>query len=171
MTPVWTACTRSVWMCFLASALCAAPTCWAQSALPSTATSPALACTEPAGMTPAHLYGVWQLTLWPSEGSESRPASTGTLRFERHPEYPGSVRGHIQRLAAGQPVEARVSGDVIDGAFNLDESADGVAMDAVWTGVPQDCGQAIRGTRQPAESQAHAMEPLQFLLHKRPGWQ
>ena len=171
MTSAWTACAPGALKCLLASALCAASASWAQPARPSTATSPALACTEPASMTPAHLYGVWQLTLWPSEGSESMPTSTGTLQFERHPEYPGSVRGHIQRLAAGQPVEARVSGDVIDGAFNLDESADGVAMDAVWTGVPQDCGQAIRGTREPAESQARAMKPLQFVLRKRPCWQ
>ncbi|MBW8469123.1 MAG: hypothetical protein K0M67_12725, partial [Thiobacillus sp.] len=29
---------------------------------------PAAACTEPAPMTPAHLYGLWQLTLWPLDG-------------------------------------------------------------------------------------------------------
>jgi hypothetical protein len=135
-----------------------------------TATAPALACTEASAMAPAHLYGTWQLTLWPSEGSASAPTSTGSVRFERHPEFPGSVRGHIQRTAAGVALQALVSGDVIDGEFNLDESADGVAIDAVWAGVPQDCGQSIRGTRRPAESQAQTMVPLQFLLRKSPGW-
>lgn len=140
---------------------------WAQQPI---ATAPALACTEALAMTPAHLYGTWQLTLWLPEGSETAPTSTGTLRFERHPEFPGSVRGNIQRTAAGASSQALVSGDVIDGEFNLDESSDGIAIDAVWVGVPQDCGQTIRGTRLPSESRAQAMEPLQFLLRKIPGW-
>jgi len=140
---------------------------WAQQPI---ATAPALACTEALALTPAHLYGAWQLTLWPSEGSASAPMSTGTVRFERHPEFPGSVRGRIQRTTAGAALQALVSGDVIDGEFNLDESADGVAIDAVWVGVPQDCGQTIRGTRLPAENRAQEIGPLQFLLHKSPGW-
>lgn len=144
-----------------------APCAWAQQ---PTATAPALACTEALAMTPAHLYGTWQITLWQPEGSEAAPTSTGTLQFERHPEFPGSVRGRIQRTAAGVSTQALVSGDVIDGEFNLDESSDGIAIDAVWVGVPQDCGQTIRGTRLPAESRAQAMEPMQFLLRKSPGW-
>ena len=144
-----------------------APGAWGQQ---PTAPAPTLACTEASAVTPAHLYGAWQLTLWPPEGSASAPTSTGTVRFERHPEFPGSVRGHIQRTAAGAPLQALVSGDAIEGEFNLDESADGVAIDAVWAGVPQDCGQTIRGTRRPAESLAKAAPPLQFLLRKSPGW-
>ena len=142
-----------------------APGVWAQQ---PTAAAPA--CTEASAMTPAHLYGTWQLTLWPPEGSEAAPTSTGTVRFERHPEFPGSVRGQIQRTAAGAALQARVSGDVIDGEFNLDESADGVSMDAVWVGAPQDCGHTIRGTRRPAEGQTQAMPPRLFLLRKSPGW-
>ncbi|MDO9147967.1 MAG: hypothetical protein Q7U52_09930 [Hydrogenophaga sp.] len=143
------------------------PAAWGQQ---PTAKAPPLACAEASAMTPAHLYGTWTLTLWRPEGSESAPLSTGTLRFERHPDYPGSVRGHLQRTAAGGSVPALVSGDVIDGEFNLDESADGIAIDAVWAGVPQDCGQTLRGTRRPAERPGQALEPLQFLLRKSPGW-
>lgn len=153
---------RSVLLCLLL-----APGAWAQQ---PTATAPALVCTEALAMTPAHLYGTWQLTLWRPEGSETAPTSTGTLRFERHPEFPGSVRGHLQRTATGVSSQALVSGDVIEGQFNLDESSDGIAIDAAWVGAPQDCGQTIRGTRLPAESRAQEMEPLQFLLRKSPGW-
>jgi hypothetical protein len=157
---------RTRWCALLCLLL--APSAWGQQ---PTATAPAAVCAEASAITPAHLYGMWQLTLWPPNGSASAPTSTGTLRFERHPEYPGSVRGHIQRTAEGLPVQALVSGDVIDGEFNLDESADGIAIDAVWAGVPQDCGQTIRGTRRPAESLGQASAPLQFLLRKSPGWQ
>lgn len=146
--------------CVLASASASAQT-----------TATARACPPASAITPAHLYGSWQLSLWLPGGSESVPLSTGSVRFERHPEYPGSVRGAIQRTAAGAALQALVSGDVIDGEFNLDESADGVAMDAVWVGVPQDCGQTIRGTRRSVPSQTHASELLQFLLRKSPGWQ
>ena len=139
---------------------------WAQQ--PAT---PAQACPEASAITPVHLYGTWQLTLWRPDGSESAPVSTGTVRFERHPEFSGSVRGTLQRTATDAPQQAWVSGDVIDGEFNLDESADGVAMDAVWSGVPQDCGQSIRGTRRSAESQTQATAPLHFLLRKSRGWQ
>lgn len=132
--------------------------------------TPALACAQPQNMEPAQLYGLWQLTLWPEGGSEAAPLSRGALLFERHPEYPGSVRGDLRRSGTGQDLLALVSGDVTDGEFNLDESADGVAMDAVWTGTPQDCGMAIRGIRRPAEGRPGTDGPLQFLLRKSPGW-
>lgn len=133
-------------------------------------TSPTLTCAQPQDMDPAQLYGLWQLTLWPEGGSETAPLSRGALLFERHPEYPGSVRGDLRRSGTGQDLQALVSGDVTDGEFNLDESADGVAMDAVWTGTPQDCGQTIRGLRRPAEGRPGTGVLLQFLLRKSPGW-
>jgi hypothetical protein len=156
---------RSARCGLLAAFLLANASTWAQT------TGPARACTPASAITPAHLYGSWQLSLWLPEGNESVPLSTGTVRFERHPEYPASVRGDLVRTAAGAPQQALVSGDVMDSEFNLDESADGVAIDAVWVGVPQDCGQTIRGTRRPAESQAHTGTLLQFVLRKSPGWQ
>jgi hypothetical protein len=131
---------------------------------------PAAACAEPAHMTPAHLYGLWQLTLWPLDGRETEPHSRGAVLFERHPDYPGSVRGHIRRDTAGNDAQAQVSGDVVDGEFNLDESADGVTMEAVWAGAPLACGQVIRGIRRPAEGSATAQPSLYFRLDKAPGW-
>jgi len=135
-------------------------------------TAPARACTAPADMTPAALYGLWQVTLWAQDAGDSTPASTGALVFERHPEYPGSVRGKLQRPTLGGDLHALVSGDVTDGAFHLDESADGVAMDAVWEGdvSPAGCGLEIRGIRRPAEGRPAGEAVLNFLLKKAPGW-
>ena len=133
-------------------------------------TSPTVACAQPQDMDPAQLYGLWQLTLWPEGGSETAPLSRGALLFERHPEYPGSVRGDLRRSGTGRDLLALVSGDVADGEFNLDESADGVTMDAVWSGAPQDCGRLIRGTRRPAESRPAGEPTLHFLLTKTPDW-
>jgi hypothetical protein len=133
-----------------------------------------LACIRPTDFASAQLHGLWQLVLWTEGGSPDQPTSTGTLRFERHPEYPDSVRGSLQR-STGQPVgsgavQALVSGDAIEGVFNLDESADGVAMDAVWEGAPADCGREIRGIRRPAEGRTDTGPAMNFRLTKVPGW-
>lgn len=128
---------------------------------------PAPACPSAAELTPADLVGLWRLALWPEGGSESAPLSTGALLFGPHPEYPGSVRGRLRRSGPGADLEAEVAGDVgDDGEFNLDESADGTAMDAVWTGQPGDCGRTVRGTRRPAAGRAESADALQFLLQR-----
>lgn len=140
---------------------------------PASAQSPAIVCTPPAEMAPTQLYGLWQLVLWSQEGgSEAAPASTGALLFERHPEYPGSVRGSLKRTTPGNDRQALVSGDVTSGEFNLDESADGVTMDAVWEGnvTASGCGQELRGIRRPAESRARLEPVMNFVLRKAPGW-
>ena len=80
------------------------------------------------------------------------------------------MRGELRRTAAGQDLAAQVSGDVVDGEFNLDESADGVTMEAVWAGAPLACGQVLRGIRRPAEGSATAQPSLYFRLDKTPGW-
>ena len=133
---------------------------------------PAPACTQPADLAPAQLHGVWQLTLWLPGGDEARPASTGALLFERHPEYPGSVRGSLKRSGPGNDRAALVSGDVVNGEFNLDESADGVAMDAVWEGevTPAGCGAELRGIRRPAQGRPTDEPLMNFVLKKAPGW-
>ncbi|PKO27540.1 MAG: hypothetical protein CVU36_19610 [Betaproteobacteria bacterium HGW-Betaproteobacteria-9] len=154
-------------LCLLGLALA-----WATpSAAQTTPAQPASAATPcpPLDENPARLLGLWQLALWLPDGNEVAPVSTGALLFERHPDYPGSVRGHLKRSSEGHDVLALVSGDVSDGIFNLDESTDGVAMDAVWTGTPQDCGQVIRGTRRPAEGRESGVPVLRFSLHKAPG--
>ena len=141
--------------------------------LPASAQTPAVVCTLPADMAPAQLYGLWQLALWPQDGgSEAAPASTGALLFERHPEYPGSVRGSLKRTTPGNDLQALVSGDVTSGEFNLDESADGVTMDAVWEGnvTPTSCAQELRGIRRPAEGRTGEGPVMNFVLKKAPGW-
>lgn len=136
---------------------------------PAIAQTPA-PCVVPDEYEPARLYGLWQLTLWPEGGSPDRPSSSGAVLFERHPEYPGGVRGRLKRSGPGNDREAIVSGDVTDGEFNLDESANGVDLDAVWTGVPQACGNEFQGTRRPAEGRPSDEAALQFLLKKASGW-
>lgn len=136
---------------------------------PAIAQTPA-PCVVPDEYEPARLYGLWQITLWPEGGSPDRPSSRGAVLFERHPEYAGGVRGRLKRSGPGNDREAIVSGDVADGEFNLDESANGVDLDAVWTGVPQACGNEFQGTRRPAEGRPSDEPPLQFLLKKASGW-
>ena len=152
----------------VALALCVgAPTVGAQ-------TPPAVVCSPTDEMSTTQLYGLWHLTLWPQEGgSEARPASSGALLFERHPEYPDSVRGSLKRSTAGNDRQALVSGDVSNGnEFNLDESADGVSMDAVWEGTvtASGCGQELRGVRRPAEGRGAGEAVMNFVLKKAPGW-
>ena len=154
----------------LAALLALAASAAAAQAPTPAASTPPVVCTGAADFRTAQLYGLWQLSLWPEGGRPEEPSATGTLLFERHPEYEGSVRGHLRRSTAGNDRQALVSGDLIDGAFNLDESADGVAMDAVWEGAPGDCGREIRGLRRPVEGRTPAEPALNFLLRKAPGW-
>lgn len=128
-------------------------------------------CETPGFLEPARLSGLWQLSLWPENGPADRPVSTGAVLFERHPEYDGSVRGRLKRSTAGNDREAVLSGDVVDGEVNFDESADGVTLDAVWIGEPAACGQELRGTRRPSDGRPADAPVLRFLLKKSPGWQ
>jgi hypothetical protein len=118
----------------------ALPTASARPASAPAGGAPAPNCETPAFLEPARLSGLWQLSLWPEGGQPERPASTGAVLFERHPEFDGSVRGRLKRSTAGNDREAVLSGDVVDGEVNFDESADGVSLDAVWTGEPAACG-------------------------------
>ena len=159
---------------WIAGMLWAAASVQGAGAQTPTTTPPAVACPSSTEMSTPQLYGVWQLTLWPQEGgSEASPASRGAVLLERHPEYPDSVRGTLKRSTAGNDVQALVSGDVSNGdEFNLDESADGVTMDAVWEGnvTPVDCGQELRGIRRSAEGSASRDPVMHFLLKKSSGW-
>lgn len=131
-------------------------------------TTGAGSCWLQGDVEPAQLHGLWQLTLWPEDGDGSRPVSTGAVLFEPHPEYTDGVRGHLKRSGPGNELQALVSGDVDDGEFALDESADGVRIDAAWIGSlpPAACGHEIRGLRHPA---GPADGPrLNFLLRRAP---
>ncbi len=159
-----------VWLALAGALLCATVT-MAQTGPAAQTPAASASCADAQDIQPAHLYGLWQLSLWPEGGDETLPLSRGALLFEKHPDYPGSVRGELRRTAAGQDLLAQVSGDVTDGVFNLDESDNGQDMSAVWEGEPWDCGRELRGIRRPAEGRPAGEAVLAFRLRKLPGWQ
>jgi hypothetical protein len=130
----------------------------AQTTVPSAPTATA-ACPAPAEMSHLHLYGLWRAEF-------NDPAVPGaTLLFEKHPDYPESVRGGINRGG----VKGLVAGDVEDGEFTLDESIDGIKIAATWAGTVMEnsCGKEIRGTWTAAAGKPE----YSFVLRKVPGWQ
>jgi hypothetical protein len=121
------------------------------------ASSDALAashCPAAAEVSQADLLGLWRAEF------EGLPRGA-TLLLEKHPELSESVRGAINR--DGQ--RAQVAGDVDEGEFTLEESANGTNISATWLGdvVEGSCGREIRGTWQ-AEGRR---DPLQFVLRKQ----
>ena len=107
-----------------------------------------LVCAASAGAQPAacpHASEVRQadmLGLWRAE-FEGR-GHVATLLLEKHAVYAESVSGAINRN--GQ--RSLLAGDVEDGEFTLEESADGKRIAATWLGevVEGSCGREIRGT-------------------------
>ncbi|MEO7129719.1 MAG: hypothetical protein ABI040_12780 [Rhodoferax sp.] len=110
----------------------------------------------------ARLFGRWQAQV--QDGPDGA-AQQATLTLERNPEFGGSLSGTITRGAA----KAQVAGDVDNGVFTLEESSDGNAITATWTGqiVEGSCGREIRGVWKnvPGHSE-HA-----FILRKQASWQ
>ena len=111
-------------------------------------------------LAPELLYGRWEARF------DDAPAAS-VLRLARHPEYAGSVRGTLTRPpgSTAPGADAQVAGDVDDaGVLTLDESADGRAIDAVWSAdlEPGSCGRTFRGTRRDARDDSTRT----FLLHK-----
>ena len=148
------------------SALLAAPDfARAQSAgaAPSPAVVVAADCPRSADeLAPETLYGRWEARF-----DDGVAPALAVLRLARHPEYAGSVRGTLTRPAGSTApgADAQVAGDVDDaGVLTLDESADGRAIDAVWSAdlEPGSCGRSFRGTRRDARDDATRT----FTLHK-----
>jgi hypothetical protein len=94
------------------------------------------ACPHASEVTAGHLFGSWR-----AESSEH--VTAGTLVLEKHPLYAQSVSGTIDRNGE----RSKLAGDVEDGEFILEESADGVHIAAAWIGevVEGSCGREIRG--------------------------
>ena len=126
----------------------------AQAAAPASAPkTDAPACPPAAGVAQRQLFGLWRAEF---EGL----AQGATLLLERHSQFAGSFAGTINRNGERRPVV----GDIEDGDFTLEESADGVRIAATWIGdvVEGSCGREIRGTWQATgEKSARA-----FLLKK-----
>jgi hypothetical protein len=108
------------------AALAAAPA-WSQDA----------ACPHASEVAQAQMLGLWRAEL---EGS----GHVGSLLLEKHALYAQSLSGWINRNGERR----QVAGDVEDGEFTLEESADGVRIAAAWVGelVEGSCGKEVRGT-------------------------
>ncbi len=122
----------------------------------------AVACPRSSEVIALHLYGVWQ-ARWDGV------SEAATLTLGRSEEHPDGLRGSIRRPPGQSPAQALVAGDVDNGAFNLEESTDGRAISAIWTGTfpDQACGKEIRGTWTDSATRVERA----FVLRKLPGWQ
>ncbi|HET8745825.1 MAG TPA: hypothetical protein VFM98_09470 [Ramlibacter sp.] len=111
-------------------------------------------CPHSSEVAARHLYGLWRAEF---QGQ----GHVGTLLLEKHTVYAESVSGTINRNGERRPL----AGDVEDGDFTLEESADGVHIAATWLGevVEGSCGREIRGTwKAERDPQTHA-----FVLRKQ----
>lgn len=116
------------------------------------AQAPLPACPPVAELRNVHLFGLWRAEI---DGQHA-----GTLLLEQHREYAMSFGGMLNR--AGE--RSMVAGDIEDGEFTLEESADGKRIAAAWLGdvEPASCGREIRGTWTPDGKQ----QGRAFILRK-----
>lgn len=114
---------------------------------------PALAqdCPVAQAVKPRQLVGLWR--------AEFAGGAGATLLLEPHPRYAASLAGEVNRNGE----RSRVAADLDEGEFTLEESADGLRIDAAWLGdvVEGSCGREIRGSWQPTGAAARA-----FLLRR-----
>jgi hypothetical protein len=117
---------------------------------------PSAVCTPALELRSAHLYGQWRVEF--EDGLHT------TLRLHKNANHADSLAGYIQRGGA----DLYVAGDIDDGEFSLEETQDGTAISALWTGevVPGSCGKEIRGTWRNTTTDAEQ----KFVLRKVPGW-
>jgi len=111
-------------------------------------------CPKPLDVTPAQLFGLWR-----AEFDGKLPGAT--LLLEKHPRYADSVSGGVNRNG----VQSVLSGEIEDGEFSLEESADGQHIAATWIGeiVDGSCGREIRGTWQ----KDGATQSVPFVMRKQ----
>jgi hypothetical protein len=95
------------------------------------------ACPHASDVKAGDMLGLWHAEL-------QGVGRVGTLLLEKHPHYAESFSGAINRNGDRRAV----AGDVEDGEFTLEESADGVRIAAAWVGelVEGSCGREVRGT-------------------------
>lgn len=119
-----------------------------------------ISCPAAADVSNARLFGQWQAQVEAAPGSVPRQA---TLNLVRNPELSESLGGTITRDAAS----ALLAGDVDNGVFTLEESVDGNAITATWTGriVEGSCGREIRGVWKNVLDHAEH----DFILRKQAG--
>jgi hypothetical protein len=110
----------------------------------------------------ARLFGRWQAQFDAGPGGTPMPA---TLQLQRNQEFGESLGGTIAR----DGVRALLAGDIDNGVFTLEESIDGHAITATWTGriVEGSCGREIRG----AWKNVPGHTEHDFILRKQASWQ
>ena len=120
------------------------------------------ACPMPAEVAAVHLYGAWQVR-WDGVNE------TATLTLWRSEDYPDGLRGIIRRGGGAAATEALVSAEVDQAGFVMEESRDGRAINATWSGAftEQSCGKEIRGQWTDAATRTERA----FVLRKAGGWQ
>ncbi len=105
-------------------------------------------------MEQPELVGRWQADM---------PGQSGPVLLELapHPEWDGTVKGHILRPGSS----SIVVGDVHEGQLTMEESQDGTHVSGNWTGevVEGSCAREIRG-----EWTDEADRPFAFTLRKLP---
>lgn len=131
------------------------------SALTAAALLPGCAAAQPASPCPAaaqvsqgHLLGLWRAEF------EGLPRGA-TVLMEKHPDDEGRVSGMINRDGE----RSLLAGELDEGEFTMEESADGTHISGVWIGavVEGSCGRAIRGTWQ---EEKDPPRPYPFVLRK-----
>ena len=115
-------------------------------------------CVAAKDLANTHLFGVWSLLL---EGSSSSIVTR--LQLQRNPEFAESLAGSFQI----EDKKFEVFGDIEEGVFDLEETANGADISAIWKGrvVEGSCGQTILGTRRNVTDNTE-----QSFVLRRPGW-
>ncbi len=101
------------------------------------------ACPAAADIEPKMLVGTWHIE-W-TDGGRQRGEEPWTLVLAPHPEYEGSLKGHLSRGSARHLVVA----DWDDETLTMEESVDGQRIDATWqaSATEGQCGREFRGIR------------------------
>ena len=117
-----------------------------------------VACPAAADLAPLHLYGLWRAEF---DGL----AQGATLLFEKHTDFAESLSGAVNRDGS----KTQLVGDIDNGTISLEESEDGQAITATWTGtlVAGSCAKQISGSWTAAADGKTYL----FVLRKLPGWQ
>ncbi len=101
------------------------------------------ACPAAADIEPKMLVGTWHIE-W-TDGGRQRGEAPWSLVLAPHPEYEGSLKGHLSRGSERHLVVA----DWDDEALTMEESVDGQRIDATWqaTAAEGQCAREFRGIR------------------------
>lgn len=109
----------------------------------SLALGPAAACPNAVDIEPHMLVGRWHVE-WLDAGRQHAEAPW-TLVLGPHPEYQGSLKGHLSRGNQRHLVVA----DWDDQALTMEESVDGRRIAATWqaTATEGQCARVLQGLR------------------------